>query len=122
MNNDNDPRGWDAATRAKVADALRRGDYTISPMGRQGPQRPPQALHWHSLGQPQPTSLRAALEARSAADAEALRERFVSMDYRRAEERVLAVMAEEGGTITGRMWSTLGACPWDNWKPGRDIA
>lgn len=114
-----DPRGWDAATRAKVADALRRGDYTAT--ARQGPQQPPQASNGPGLGQPQPGTLRARLEARSAADAAALRERLAGMDFRHAEERVLVHMSEDG-QFTAEMWAALGRDPWDAWKPGRDVA
>ena len=85
------------------------------------------------LGVHQPGSLRAALEARSAADAAALRERLVGHDYRHAEERVLGHMLdpefapvdpEAFKGLPAAMYGPAGPlpCPWDNWKPGRDVA
>lgn len=44
-----------------------------------------------------------------------------AMDYRHVEERVLAHMSE-CSTFTAEAWAALGRCPWDNWKPGRDVA
>ncbi len=78
------------------------------------------------------TTLRAALEARSEADKEGLRKR---LDYRHLEERVLANMLdpefapvdpEAFKGLPAAMYGPAGplprACPWDEWKPGRDVA
>lgn len=71
---------------------------------------------------PQPTKLRDALAARSTADAQALRERLLGLDYRALEERVLAWGCEEAAPVSPEAWARLGRCPWDAWKPGRDVA
>lgn len=63
------------------------------------------------------------------------RRSVVELDYRHAEERIMAHMAGGGtfeefaafelaqwaGTRTGRIPAS-GPCDWDNWKPGRDVA
>lgn len=45
----------------------------------------------------------------------------VGLDYRHLEERVVA-HCTESGTFTEAMWLALGRCPWDNFKPSKDIA
>lgn len=43
------------------------------------------------------------------------------LDYRAIEERVVAHCCESA-EFTEAAWNALGRCPWDNWKPGRDVA
>lgn len=45
------------------------------------------------------------------------------LDLSDVEHRVLAICTcEEAATIKAEAWDALGRCPWDNWKPGRDVA
>lgn len=45
------------------------------------------------------------------------------LDLSKIEERVLAMCScEEAAEIKREAWDALGHCPWDNWKPGRDVA
>lgn len=42
------------------------------------------------------------------------------MDLSKLEERVVA-HCSECAEFTQAAWDALGRCPWDNWKPGRDV-
>lgn len=73
---------------------------------------------------PQANALRAAVDRLRAAGA-----CVVSLDYRHAEERVLAHMAAGGSMDEAAVHSLqhwldvrVHGCPWDAWKPGRDVA
>lgn len=43
------------------------------------------------------------------------------LDLSKIEERVVAHCCESA-EFTQAAWDALGRCPWDNWKPGRDVA
>lgn len=44
------------------------------------------------------------------------------LDFVDLEHRVLALCTcEEAAAIKKEAWDALGRCPWDNWKPGRDV-
>lgn len=49
----------------------------------------------------------------------------MNMDYRHLEERVVAHCTDEASGFTEAMWQSLaelGRCPWDDFKPSKDIA
>lgn len=105
-----DPWGWGAAQRARVADAFRRGDYTSTPgeplagaLGRL--QRAGACV----MALPQPGE--AARPPGGPLD----------LDYRHLEERVMAHVLSEPGLVSPEAWAALGRCPWDYFKPGRDL-
>lgn len=44
------------------------------------------------------------------------------IDLSKVEERALAMCTcEEAAEIKQAAWDALGRCPWDDWKPGRDV-
>lgn len=47
----------------------------------------------------------------------------LALDYSKLEERLLARLCDETGTIIAEHWAKLEPqrCPWDDWKPSRDV-
>lgn len=105
-----DPWGWDGTVRARVADAFRRGDYTSTPgeplAAALGAYSAPERASWHYPS-------RARLRGPQAA-----RWTWTTATSRSASWRTCSASRGWCRPKPGRPW---GCCPWDYFKPGRNL-